>query len=58
MTDKKNLEKIPVLLIYKQAGKIHWEQPDEKISQWELLGFLHVYTKELEDKLLESFEGY
>lgn len=57
-TKLNNLEKVPLLAIYKHNGEIKAELPDEKISIFELIGFLEVYIQELKDLMQEELENY
>ena len=40
-----DLEKIPLLIIYKQGSKIIADQPEEIINKFEFWAFLKLYTE-------------
>lgn len=54
--EKVELEQIPLIVVYKQEGQICVDHPHEKINLFELYGFLKVYVKDLEMKLLDDWE--
>ena len=49
------LEKVPLLVVYKQDGNINLEYSDDT-HMFEIYGYLKLYLKILEEELLESFE--
>jgi len=48
-------EKIPLLLIYQQDGKICADQPEESIDHFQLYAFLILYTEMYGEKLKEDY---
>lgn len=51
-----DLEKIPLLVIFKQDGKINADIANEKISVFELYGFLKVYLELMKKNLMDTFD--
>ncbi len=54
--NEEELEKVPLLIVYKQGDKIYAEQSEEIIDKFQLFGFLKVYLSDFEDRLLEELE--
>ena len=52
------LEKIPLLIIYKQGDKIIADQPEEIIDAYQFWAFLKIYTERYGDELKENLEGF
>ncbi len=51
------LEKIPLLIIYKDGDKIVADQPEEIIDQFQFWAFLKLYTDIYGEKLKEEYFG-
>ncbi len=49
--EETELEKIPLLIIYKQGEKIYAEQPEEIIDKFQFWAFLKLYCDLYADKL-------
>jgi len=56
MEDEK-LEKIPLLIIYKQGDKIIADQPEEIFDKFQFWAFLKLYTDLYAEKLKEDHFG-
>lgn len=52
-----DLEKIPLLVIYKQGNKITADQPEEIINKFEFWAFLKMYCDLYEKQLKEDCFG-
>jgi len=53
-----NLEKIPLLLVYKQGDEIFADQPEEIIDKFQFYAFLSLYTEMYGEKLkVDCFRG-
>lgn len=53
-TENKELEKVPLLVIYKQGSTIYAEQPEEIIDLYQFYGFLKIYCDWFQNKLTED----
>lgn len=51
------LEKIPLLVIYKQGDQITADQPEEIINKFEFWAFLKLYTDLYAEQLKEDCFG-
>ncbi len=52
------LEKFPLLIIYKQGDKLVAHQPEEIIDEYQFWAFLKIYTESYGDRLKEGLEGF
>ena len=52
-----NLEKIPLLIIYKQDDKIIADQPEEVIDKFQFWAFLKLYTELYGEQLKKDHFG-
>lgn len=52
--NKEDLEKIPLLIIYKQGENIYAEEPETIINRFELYGFLKIVIKFQEEMLFDE----
>lgn len=52
-----DLEKIALLIIFKQGDKIIAEQPEEIIDRFQFYAFLSLYTEMYGEKLKEECFG-
>lgn len=48
------LERVPLLIIYKQGDKIIADQPEEIINKFEFFAFLKLYTENYGEWLKED----
>lgn len=53
-----DLERVPLIIIYRQGDQIYAEQPEEIINHFELYGFLELYTKLYSKELEKKFGGF
>ena len=51
------MEKIPLLIIYKEGDQIIAEQPEEIIDKFQFWAFLKIYTDIYADKLKDEHFG-
>ena len=64
MKKKKNrgieMEKVPLMAIYRDNGKLHLRMNEDEVNIYELYGFLKCYTRVLELDLQDNidFEDY
>lgn len=54
---EEQLEKIPLLVIYKQGDKLIAEQPEEIIDKFQFWAFLKLYSELYGEKLKEECFG-
>ena len=55
--EDKDLERIPLLVVYKQGGIIFADMPEETLNRFELYGFLKLYVEKWGKVIAESLQG-
>lgn len=49
-------ERVPMLMVYKQNGKIYLDINEDEALAFEVYGFLSLYLNRLEESLTSSIE--